>query len=74
MSDKRPATDQTDYRHRARVNVIAGLGIAVLVLIALVTVKLFFDHEKMQNCIDSGRRNCVDLDAPPREGVIIPVR
>jgi hypothetical protein len=69
-----PRGDDTDYRHRARVNVIAGVAIAVLVLIAIVTVKIFYDHEKLENCINSGRRNCIDLNIPPRSGVIIPVR
>ena len=73
MSEK-PHHDPTDYRHRAKVNLIAGLGIAVLVLIAFATVKLFYDHEKMEDCINSGRRNCIDLNIPPRSGVIIPVR
>ena len=73
MGDK-PHHDPTDYRHRAKVNLIGGLAIAVLVLVALVTVKLFYDHEKLENCINSGRRNCIDLNVPPRSGVIIPVR
>ncbi len=74
MSGNEPHHDQTDYKHRARVNLIATLGIGALVLFAIFTTKLFFDHEKMENCINSGRRNCVDLNVAPREGVIVPVR
>ena len=74
MTGKSPHPDPTDYKHRARVNLIATLVIGALVVIAIITTKLFFDHEKMENCINSGRRNCLDLNAPPREGVIVPVR
>jgi hypothetical protein len=69
-----PNPDPTDYAHRHRVNVIGGITIVVLIGLAFVTAKLFFDHEKMESCIASGRRNCVDLGAPPREGIVIPVR
>jgi hypothetical protein len=69
-----PTPDPTDYSHRSRVNLIAGIAIVVLIAIVWGTVKLFVDHEKLDACIAEGRRNCIDLDVPPRRGVIVPAR
>ncbi len=66
--------DTTDYRRRARVNTVTGIGVVVLLAIAWLTVKLFFDQEKLTNCISSGRKNCVDIGTKPREGVFVPSR
>jgi hypothetical protein len=43
-------------------------------LIVYGVVKMFVEHENMQNCVDSGRRNCVDLGDAPREGVRVLTR
>ncbi len=68
----RPA-DTTDYRQRARVNLYAGIGVAVLVGIAVYSARIFYQYEKLENCIASHRRNCVDLDVPLRApGVFVP--
>ncbi len=64
--------DTTDYRHRSRVNLIAGIGIILLLLIGWLAAKLVFDDAKLTNCIASGRKNCVEIKAPPREGVFVP--
>ena len=66
--------DKTDYAHRNRVNLIAGAGIVALLLIGWASAKLIFDQEKLNSCVLSGRRNCVDLEVKPREGVFIPTR
>ncbi len=60
--------------HRDRVNKIAAVGLFVLLLIVFGVVKLFVDHENLQKCVDSGRKDCFNLDQPPREGVRLPVR
>ena len=69
---KVPTPDTTDYRRRSRVNMVAGAAIVALLLIGWASAKLFFDHEKLENCVASGRRNCVDLGVRPREGVYVP--
>jgi hypothetical protein len=66
--------DKTDYDHRARVNLVAGVAIAVLLAVIWVSVKMFTDEEKLQDCVSSGRKTCIDLGTKPRDGVFIPTR
>jgi hypothetical protein len=76
MNDPRPEppkkVDTTDYKERSRKNLIAGVALTAMLAFFIYAAKLFYEHEKMQNCIDSGRRNCVDFGSVPREGVFIP--
>jgi hypothetical protein len=69
-----PPRDDTDYRQRFRVNLIAGVAIIFLLALVFVTVKLFSDQQKLETCFASGRRNCVDIAAPPRTSIIVPAR
>lgn len=64
--------DTTDYARRRRINLIAGAGIVVLIGLSWFAVKMFIDYEKLGNCIASGRKNCVEINAPPRAGVFVP--
>ena len=70
ISERR--ADATDYSHRNRVNLIACGCIVALLLIGWFSAKMMFDQEKLQNCVLSGRKNCVELDVKPREGVFVP--
>ena len=78
MADRRPEKSfrggGTDDRHRDRVNLIAAVGLGLFLLILYGAVKLFVDHEHLQDCVDSGRRDCVDVGGAPREGVRILTR
>ncbi len=69
-AEKPVRPDTTDYARRGRVNLYAGLGIAALLAITWLTVKLFMDQEKLGACIASGRKDCVDIGAGPRAGAI----
>ena len=70
-----PDDDEAERaRHQSRVNLIAAAGIGMLLLIAYGTVKLFSDHETLQSCVDSGRRNCGGIEAAPREGARVITR
>jgi hypothetical protein len=71
---QKPTAISHEDRHRNRVNLIAALGLGVLLLVVYGTVKLFVDHENLQNCVDTGRRNCVDIGNAPREGVRVITR
>ena len=74
-SASRPGTGPDDEeRRRRRVNLIAAAGLLVFFLIAWGTVRLFVDHEDIQRCVDSGRRNCGGVDVAPREGVRVLTR
>ncbi len=74
---KKPDPDDSGAardRHRSRVNLIAAVGLGLLLLIAYGTMKLFVDHENLQNCVDAGRRDCVDVGSTPRDGVRVITR
>lgn len=56
-----------DYRHRMRTNVIAFAALAVLVVAGVWIVNVLADMRKAQDCVLSGRRNCAQVDVPPRD-------
>ncbi|MEW6452794.1 MAG: hypothetical protein AB1490_19240 [Pseudomonadota bacterium] len=63
-----PDSEPDDYRHRMIMN---GLGLLVTVFLVVVGVWIADVMAKMrkdQDCVLSGRRNCVTIDAttPPR--------
>ncbi len=67
-------TPESEQAHRDRVNVWAAIGIVLLLVAVVGIVKLFVNHEDLQRCVDSGRRNCASVQTAPREGVVTPVR
>ncbi len=75
-TDPERPNDHTDYSHRRRVNIIAGISIAVLLGILIWTLQTFLEYERLQRCYASGRRNCEKLDIPDTApaGVVAPVR
>ena len=54
--------EQEEHRRRQRVNIAAGLFLACLIGLAIWTVKLFIDQEKLQRCLDSRRTNCFEVE------------
>jgi hypothetical protein len=73
-TDESKARQAARDRHRDRVNIIGGVALAVFLLILYGATKLFVQHEDLQKCLDSGRKNCVDLGAAPRDSVRLPTR
>ncbi len=70
-----PPQDPTDYGHRTRVNIIAGISISVILGILIWSMLWLAESERMQKCINSGRRNCEKLDIPPpppRDSIMVP--
>ena len=66
--------DDTDYEHRHFINLLA---IAFLLIIAgaiIWTVRAMDDYERLQRCLNAGRRDCVKIETPPSTGVRLPVR
>jgi hypothetical protein len=56
---------EDDYRHRMKMNV---LGLAVTVLLIVIGVWLankMAELQKNQDCVLSGRRNCMQIEVPP---------
>ena len=70
----REAREAAEDAHRGRVNKIAAVGLFVLLVIVIGVVKLFIDHENLQKCADSGRKDCFDLGSTPNTGVRLPTR
>ncbi len=63
---RRIEPDNTNYPHRHFIN-LAATAFLLAVAVAMVwTIKLMEEHERLQACIDSGRRDCVPIDEFPR--------
>ena len=48
----------------SRANVAALIAVAVLVGALLWVAQAIVAHNSLQNCIDSGRRTCIDIEQP----------
>ncbi len=58
-----PHNDE-DLRHRN--NLIAIAFVLALAIIAAIVIKMMVESEKNQRCLATGRRDCVEVAAPPR--------
>lgn len=64
------ANDNEPRRPRAPRGPSRRADVAALVAVAVIGLALFWavsairSHDALQNCIDSGRRDCVELPAP----------
>jgi hypothetical protein len=56
--------DPTDYAHRDFVNLVAAAFLLLIAVAIVWTVRAMEDYERLQNCFDSGRRDCVVIAAP----------
>jgi hypothetical protein len=65
--------DKTDYHHRHFVNLAATAFLLVIGIAIIWTARAFYEQESLNRCILSGRRNCIEIAAPSRTGVFIPV-
>jgi hypothetical protein len=67
---ERPADESEDER-RVFVNLAAAIAVLVLAIAAFWVMKTLDDRRKLENCLNSGRRDCVELVEPaagaPRE-------
>ena len=66
--------DTTDYDHRHFVNLVAMAFLLVIAAALIWTVTAMDEYEKLQRCLNAGRRDCVKIDAPTNVGVRVPVR
>ena len=59
----RPARGDAEERsHRTFVNLIAAAFLLILAIAIVWVVKSLDDQRKLQNCLNAGRRNCVELE------------
>ena len=66
--------DETDYEHRHLVNLLAIVFLLAVAGAIIWTVRAMEDNEKLQRCLNAGRRDCVKIETPPATGVRLPVR
>jgi len=66
--------DTTDYEHRHFVNLVAMAFLLAIAAALIWTVLAMDENEKLQRCLNAGRRDCVKIDAPTNVGVRVPVR
>jgi hypothetical protein len=61
------ARDDMDYGHRHFVNLLSVIFLLVLALAMVWTVKALDEQETMRKCFATGRKDCIKIDAPPKE-------
>ena len=59
--------DQDDEDDRKLANIVLVVGFVVLVAAGFWLANAMVDARKADECISSGRRNCIPLDVPPRQ-------
>jgi len=64
--DKYERDGEDDYRHRMIMNVVGFLACALLVAAGLWIANAIAEMRKTQDCILSGRRNCVPIETPSK--------
>ena len=66
--------DDTDYEHRHFVNLLAIVFLLAIAATIIWTVRSIDESERLQRCINMGRRDCVKIDVAPSTAVRLPVR
>lgn len=64
MSERQPPESQEDEAHRKFVNLIAAIFVLVLAIAAIWVFKTLDEHRRLENCVASGRRDCINLVDP----------
>ena len=57
--------DEIDYQHRTTVNLIAAVALLVLMIGLAWTFLAFDERRKLERCLNSGRRDCLQLTSTP---------
>jgi len=58
--------DEESERDRRLANIVLAVGFVVLVGAGIWLANAMIDARKADECISSGRRNCVPIQVPPR--------
>ncbi|MCW6508903.1 hypothetical protein [Lichenifustis flavocetrariae] len=56
----------TDKSSPNRANIAALIAVVILAALLLWVAQSIMAHNKLQNCLDSGRRDCLPVDAGAR--------
>lgn len=62
----RPPDDSEDYRNRMRVNFAAIVVVGALIWCGYWLFDTLAEMRKNQDCVLSGRTNCMQIDVPPQ--------
>jgi hypothetical protein len=49
-----------------RGNLVALIAVVILIALGYLAFNYIDQQRKLQNCLDSGRRNCLPLEKPAR--------
>ncbi len=61
-----PPEDSGDERGRSRANIAALIAIVVLALLAYWAFTAIDRQRRLQNCLDEGRHDCLDIVSPSK--------
>ena len=59
-----PSDPEEDESTRGRNNMLFLVAAVLLVLAGIWLVNKMIDLRNLQNCLESGRRNCAPIEAP----------
>ncbi len=64
-----PSSSQhgNDDGHHRRVMLIAAIAIILLLGAMVWVAQMIVSQQKLERCLSSGRRDCLQIEAPPRE-------
>ena len=65
MTDRDPDRPPTEAERR-RSNLIMLIVAVVVVVLGVYLVNWMIDQRKLQECLESGRRNCAPISTPAR--------
>jgi len=69
VSDERPGDEEPDERrHRVFVNLAAAAFLLALAIAVIWVVMALDARRKLENCLNSGRRNCEEIALPAGSG------
>ena len=69
MSDERPGDEEPDERRRRVFVNLAAAAFLLALAFAIIWVVMALDaHRKLENCLNSGRRNCEEIAQPTGSG------
>lgn len=69
FGQRHEAQDPTDYAHRHFVNLASAVFLLFIAIAIVWTIKAMEEHEKLQRCVSAGKRDCIEINIPPRTAI-----